>query len=147
MQNLSTVHRQEIRDRNEILVPAGRGKTSFVDCRDIAEVGAMALLEPGHEGKAYDLTGAQALDYQEVASLFTEVLGRQIDLRPDLGGSVRRHAATLGNEAGNGGGDVPAVLVDPVGTGRPDLARPATITGPPVDKPATILVDHRRCAG
>ena len=41
-------------------------------------MGVRTLLEDGHEGKAYDLTGSEALSYAEVAGLFTEVLGRPI---------------------------------------------------------------------
>ncbi|HEX3269237.1 MAG TPA: NmrA family NAD(P)-binding protein [Ktedonobacterales bacterium] len=78
MQNLSTTHRAEIRDQDEIIVPAGCGKTSFIDVRDIAAVAVKALTEPGHGGKAYTLTGAEALDYDEVAATLSEVLGRQI---------------------------------------------------------------------
>lgn len=78
MQNLSTTHLAEIRDRDEIFVPAGRGRTSFIDVRDIAAVAAKTLTEPGHEGKAYPLTGSEALTYQEVAELFSASLGRRI---------------------------------------------------------------------
>lgn len=78
MQNLSTTHCQDIRDDNEIFVPAGKGKTSFIDVRDIAAVAVKAMTEPGHENKAYALTGEQALNYYEVAEIFTNVLGRQI---------------------------------------------------------------------
>ncbi|HEX8438213.1 SDR family oxidoreductase [Archangium sp.] len=78
MQNLSTTHREDIREHGELFVPAGSGRTSFIDTRDIAAVGARTLLEEGHEGKAYDLTGSEALTYAEVAALFTEVLGRPI---------------------------------------------------------------------
>ena len=78
MQNLATIHRSEIRERGEILVPAGRGKTSFVTARDVAAVAAKALTEPGHENQTYPLTGAEALDYFEVASVLSEVLGRRI---------------------------------------------------------------------
>lgn len=78
MQNLSTTHCQDIRDNNEIFVPAGKGKTSFIDVRDIAAVAVKVMTEPGHENKAYDLTGSSALDYYEVAEIFTNVLGRQI---------------------------------------------------------------------
>jgi uncharacterized protein YbjT (DUF2867 family) len=78
MQNLSTTHRDDIRRRNEIFVPAGKGKTSFIDVRDIAEVAALALSEEGHLNKAYELSGNEALDYYQVAEIFTEVLGRQI---------------------------------------------------------------------
>ncbi len=79
MQNLSTTHREEIRDCDEIYVPAGNGKTSFIDARDIGEVAAMALGEPdAHRNKAYPLTGSEALGYGEVAEIFSEVLGRPI---------------------------------------------------------------------
>jgi uncharacterized protein YbjT (DUF2867 family) len=78
MQNLNTTHRQEIKEQNEIAVPVGKGKTSFVDTRDLAAVAAKALLEDGHEYQNYTLTGAEALDYYEVAEIFSEVLGREI---------------------------------------------------------------------
>ncbi len=78
MQNLSTTHRQDIQERNEIFLPAGKGKTSFIDVRDIATVAVKALTEVGHQNQAYDLTGSEALDYYQVAEIFTEVLGRQI---------------------------------------------------------------------
>jgi len=78
MQNLDTTHRAEIVDNDELFIPAGRGKTSFVDVRDLGAVGALALLESGHEKKAYSLTGDAALDYSEAAEIFSEVLGRPI---------------------------------------------------------------------
>lgn len=78
MQNLSTTHCQDIRDNNDIFVPAGKGKTSFIDVRDIASVAVKVMTEPGHENKAYQLTGSKALDYYEVAQIFTKILGRQI---------------------------------------------------------------------
>ncbi|MFN8514476.1 MAG: SDR family oxidoreductase [Chloroflexia bacterium] len=78
MQNLSTTHRDEIRQRGEIFVPAGQGRTSFIDVRDIAAVAAKALTEPGHAGRAYPLTGAVALDYAIVAELLSAVLGRPV---------------------------------------------------------------------
>jgi uncharacterized protein YbjT (DUF2867 family) len=78
MQNLNTVHRTEIRERHEIYVPVGKAKTSFLDVRDIGAVAAAALTQPGHEKQAYDLTGSEALDYYQVADLFSQVLGRKI---------------------------------------------------------------------
>jgi uncharacterized protein YbjT (DUF2867 family) len=94
MQNLSTTHRQEIADEDIIAVPAGRGRTSFVDVRDIAAVGALALTEEGHANHAYDLTGGEALNYYEVAGLFSEVLGRPIIYRdPSLVAFIRRERA------------------------------------------------------
>lgn len=78
MQNLSTTHRQEIRDEDAIFVPAGRGKTAFIDVRDIAAVAAQVLTEPGHDNRAYPLTGSAALDYYQVADILSDVLQRPI---------------------------------------------------------------------
>ncbi len=81
MQNLSTTHRIEIRDRSEIFVPAGNGRTSFVDVRDLADVAAQALATGQHLNAAYELTGSEALTYTEVAAILTNVLGRTITYR------------------------------------------------------------------
>lgn len=78
MQNLTTTHCAEIRERNEIAVPVGKALTSFIDVRDIGAVAARVLTEPGHENKVYTLTGAQALDYYQVANKLSTVLGRKI---------------------------------------------------------------------
>lgn len=78
MQNLNTTHRAEIKDRNELFIPAGKGKTSFVDVRDIAAVAALALLEGEHANQTYELTGSEALDYGQVATILSGVLGRKI---------------------------------------------------------------------
>lgn len=82
MQNLSTTHRDEIRLRNEIYVPAGHGRTSFVDVVDIGEVAALTLTGgTTYLNKAYELTGSEALTYGEVAQILTDVLGRKITYR------------------------------------------------------------------
>lgn len=78
MQNLSTTHRAEIRDRAEIALPVGNAKTSFIDARDIAAVACRALTEDGHAGKSYTVTGAEALDYNQVVAKLSAELGRSI---------------------------------------------------------------------
>lgn len=78
MQNLNTTHRAEIRDRDEIYLPVGKARTSFIDTRDIGAVAATVLSEAGHANIAYPLTGGEALDYYQVADIFSEVLGRKI---------------------------------------------------------------------
>lgn len=78
MQNLSTSYRDDIRFRNEIFVPAGRGKLGFIDVRDIAAVAAKALCEEGHTGKAYSITGGAALDHDQVAQVLSQEMGRTI---------------------------------------------------------------------
>ncbi len=81
MQNLSTTHRKEIKERNEIFVPVGKAKTSFIDARDIGAVAAVALTQDGHANKNYDLTGSEALDYWQAAKILSDVLGRKIQYK------------------------------------------------------------------
>lgn len=79
MQNLSTTHAADIREHDEIYLPAGRrSRTSHVDARDVAAVIARALIEDGHEYQAYTPTGPAALTYDECAAILTDVLGRPI---------------------------------------------------------------------
>ncbi len=85
MQNLNTTHREDIRLRDRLFMPAGNGKTSFIDTRDIAAVAVKILAEEQDISKeelpsnrAYDHTGAAALTYSEVATIFTTVLSRPI---------------------------------------------------------------------
>lgn len=100
MQNLLEVHRADIVENDEIFVPAGGGKTSFVDARDLGEIAAVVLTEAGHENRAYDLTGPEALDYHDVAAIFSDVLDRSVtypspSLR-EFGIRMRRRGDPLG---------------------------------------------------
>ncbi|MFE8702281.1 SDR family oxidoreductase [Cytobacillus sp. FJAT-54145] len=81
MQNLNTTHKEDIKLRNELFMPVGKAKTSFIDTRDIAEVAAVCLSEEGHIGKAYTLTGNEALDYYEIETILSEILGRKIEYK------------------------------------------------------------------
>lgn len=51
---------------------------SYVDARDIGEVAAKVLTEPGHLGKGYTLTGPRALTDDGFAAAASAVLGREI---------------------------------------------------------------------
>ena len=83
MQNLQTAYRDEIRDHDRIRLPAGGGRTSFIDTRDIADVTALALMQPAiHAGKSYTLTGGQALSWAEVAAALSSELDRPIRYEP-----------------------------------------------------------------
>ncbi|OCT14393.1 NAD(P)-dependent oxidoreductase [Paenibacillus pectinilyticus] len=78
-QNLNMFLLDELVKHDRIYVPCGKGKTSFIDLRDIAEVAAMTLLNPNkNQNKKYVLTGNKALDFYEVADIMTRVLGRKI---------------------------------------------------------------------
>ena len=97
MQNLLGTHRAEIRDTDEVVVPAGRGATAFVDTQDVAAVAVAALLDPaGHAGRAWTPTGPAALTYDQVAAVLSAELARPVRYRRP--GMVRyvRHARAGG---------------------------------------------------
>ena len=102
MENLSTTHAADLRDRDSIDVPAGGGATAFVAADDVAAVAAAALLDPStHEGKAWTPTGSEALTYDEVAGILTDVLGRPIRYtRPGALRYLRHASRTLGMPRG-----------------------------------------------
>lgn len=101
-QNLSTTHAGDVRDRSEVVVPAGNGRTAFVDALDVAAVAARALADPvAHRGKAWTVTGPDALTYSEVARLLTAELGREIRYRsPGLARYARHAHSALGMAPG-----------------------------------------------
>lgn len=85
MQNLSTTHREDIAKQGDIFIPAGNGKTAFIDVRDIAAVAVKALTLPaadlerlGLHNSGIELTSAESLTYTEVSAIMTRVLGRTI---------------------------------------------------------------------
>jgi len=56
----------------------GDVKQAMIDPRDIAEVTATVLTTDGHEGRAYPLTGPQALSARERTAIMARVLGREL---------------------------------------------------------------------
>lgn len=92
-QNLLTTHVSDIRDRDELVVPAGSGRTAFVDAEDVAAVAAAALLEPAaHAGRAWTVTGPRALSYHQIVELLSTELGRRIRYREPSVSRYVRHA-------------------------------------------------------
>ncbi|WP_093498302.1 SDR family NAD(P)-dependent oxidoreductase [Streptomyces sp. Ag109_O5-10] len=64
----------------------GDGASGVIDPRDIAEVAVRALLDAGHSGRTYTLTGPEAITVPGQAAALAEVLGRPVptrDLSPD----------------------------------------------------------------
>src|SRR6201991_3592473 len=52
---------------------------SIVDARDVAEVAAVALTEEGHEGKAYGLSGPEAVSYRDQAKRVFAAAAREVE--------------------------------------------------------------------
>ncbi|MER5855657.1 SDR family oxidoreductase [Streptomyces sp900105245] len=74
--------------RNGEPVPnmTGDGASGVIDPRDVAAVAVRALLDDGHSGRTYTLTGPEAISVPEQAVVLASVLGRPVrtrDLSPE----------------------------------------------------------------
>jgi uncharacterized protein YbjT (DUF2867 family) len=95
MQNLLG-QAQSIAAEGRIYQPVGDARASFVDTRDVAAVAARVLTEDGHEGRAYDITGPEALSYHDVAARLSAATGREITYVPISPEDFRRGALAAG---------------------------------------------------
>ncbi len=83
LQNLEDAYRRDIRRDDRIYVPADDAQVAWIDARDVGEAVAVCLLDPdAHSGQAYHLTGSEALGFDEIARILTDVLGRDIRYEP-----------------------------------------------------------------
>jgi uncharacterized protein YbjT (DUF2867 family) len=85
MQNLVNYNAGTINAQNAFYGCQGDGKVSHIDLRDVAAVAVKVLTDDGHEGKAYSVTGPEALSNAQIAQILSEDLGREIsyvDLPP-----------------------------------------------------------------
>ena len=57
----------------------GDGRTAYVSREDCAAAAAAVLVTDGHEGEAYDITGPQLLDQDDLAALSSKVSGRPVE--------------------------------------------------------------------
>lgn len=80
-QNLGDAYRRDIRERSEVIVPAGKGKVAFVDVRDVAVLAARSFVEPSFHNQAMSLTGPEAVSFEQVAEILTAELGRPVRYR------------------------------------------------------------------
>jgi len=98
MQNLTTTHLADIRDHDEIYVPAGGGRTNFIDVADIGEAAAACFATPGHDHMAYEVTGTEALTYDQVAEVLSAVCGRRITYPRPSAKQFKNHMREAGHK-------------------------------------------------
>jgi NAD(P)H dehydrogenase (quinone) len=61
-----------------LITNSGHGRIVPVSRRDCAEAAAITLTTDGHAGKAYEITGTQALSPSDLAELYADVSGRSV---------------------------------------------------------------------
>jgi uncharacterized protein YbjT (DUF2867 family) len=67
-----------IKSQGVVYAPGGDGRLAVVDPRDIAAVAVAALTQPGHEGRAYDITGPQALSAADQVKTISDEIGKPV---------------------------------------------------------------------
>jgi uncharacterized protein YbjT (DUF2867 family) len=76
-----------VRDRGQIELPFGRGKTNPVAAADVARVIAAVLVDSKpHLGRIYELTGPRSQDIDGIAREYSDALNREVtyvDISPD----------------------------------------------------------------
>jgi uncharacterized protein YbjT (DUF2867 family) len=78
MQNIVTFMAPTIVAEDAFYSASGDGRISHVDVRDIAAVAVEALTTSEHDGRAYTLTGPEAISYDALAGELSAALGRSI---------------------------------------------------------------------
>jgi uncharacterized protein YbjT (DUF2867 family) len=68
--------------RGVIAVPAGEGRTSFIDVRDVASSATAALTSDRFDGKSLNLTGPEGVSYYDAAGILSKLAGRKITYQP-----------------------------------------------------------------
>jgi uncharacterized protein YbjT (DUF2867 family) len=78
-----------------IRAPAGHGRLAWVARADVARLAAVLLVEPGHEGQIYDVSGPHAIDLHETARILTKATRRAITYHAETPDEAR--ASRAGN--------------------------------------------------
>jgi uncharacterized protein YbjT (DUF2867 family) len=74
----------------------GDGAMGYVDLKDVGAVAARVLTGTGDEGKAYELTGPEALSCADIAVRLSAALGREIRYEDVPAEAIRQGMASRG---------------------------------------------------
>ncbi|PIQ26890.1 nucleoside-diphosphate sugar epimerase [bacterium (Candidatus Blackallbacteria) CG17_big_fil_post_rev_8_21_14_2_50_48_46] len=96
MQNFNTFWIHGILQAGKIFLPVGQAKGSFIDVRDIALAAAKLLRSDQFVNQAFNLTGSEALDHNQVAEILSEVSGKKITYEEISAGVMRENLLAAG---------------------------------------------------
>jgi uncharacterized protein YbjT (DUF2867 family) len=63
----------------KLFMPVGNARVSMIHPHDVAAAASAALIEDGHEGETYTLTGPEAITFDGVAAHLSEAVGIEIE--------------------------------------------------------------------
>lgn len=91
------------RERGVIANSIGAGRIATAARKDFAEAAAVVLSTPGHEGKAYELSGDTAWSFEEFAAAAAEVLGTPVTYQPLTSEQEREQLLAVGLDEATAG--------------------------------------------
>jgi NAD(P)H dehydrogenase (quinone) len=110
-------------------------RVAYVTREDCAAAAAAVLATPGHENKAYNITGPDAIGPRELAALASEISGKPVELIVLSEADYRRRLADSGmSEAAINGTISFATELD-----SPYLREPSTAVADLTGRPATSV--------
>jgi uncharacterized protein YbjT (DUF2867 family) len=78
-QNFSEGFLFDMVNAGNVALPADEVLEPFIDVSDIADAAVIALTEPGHENRLYEMTGPRLLTFRQAVDEIAAAAGRQID--------------------------------------------------------------------
>jgi uncharacterized protein YbjT (DUF2867 family) len=87
-----------IREKGLFYMPIEDAVVSQVDVRDISAVAAAVLSSNGHEGQTYEITGSEALSFEEVADHLSSALNKEVRYVRTSFEESRKHMIESGME-------------------------------------------------
>jgi uncharacterized protein YbjT (DUF2867 family) len=69
----------QVRELGKLLAPAEGAKIAMVDPRDVAAVAAVLLTSDDHERQTYELSGPEAITYEQVADDISAATARRVE--------------------------------------------------------------------
>jgi uncharacterized protein YbjT (DUF2867 family) len=134
-----------VKDNGGVRLPYAQGHISPIHEGDIAAVAATALLNDGHEGEAYALSGPESITQARQVELIGQAIGRPLWVEDLTGDDARVELATWFGAFGT-----PELIDGMLGLFKSQVGRPAEVldtvervTGTPARTFAQWAVDHK----
>jgi uncharacterized protein YbjT (DUF2867 family) len=68
-----------VANMGQLGAPSNDARVAMIDPRDVAAAAAAVLADSGHEGRVYQLTGGEAITFEDVAQALAEAIGRPVE--------------------------------------------------------------------
>ncbi|MBW9095409.1 NAD(P)H-binding protein [Microbacterium jejuense] len=125
-----------------IAASVGDGRVAAASRADYADAAAVVLVEDGHVGRTYELSGDTAVSYAELAAAAAEAVGRDVSYVP----VTREQFEAALTEAGLDAGTVGFVAAMEDGIARGVLADADPTLARLIRRPTTSVADGLRAA-